>query len=137
LGELENVRLVHQRHALSAVGKRVLERIAHDPLRTVPGNHGHRLCGSALIGANFYIVLDTDIQPLGVFANDHEINILKAQSGHDRLRRTHVRIQIELLSECDVDRPKSFADRRLERSLERVVSGIGSLYLVTAAMPAS
>ena len=49
----------------------------------------------------------------------HEIDVLVSAAGNDRVRGSHVGVEIERLSQRDVDRAVAFADRRLERTLER------------------
>ena len=70
------------------------------------------------------VVLDADVQPFGVLADQHEVEVLVAPAGNDRVRRAHVGVEVERLAQRDVDRAVAFADRRLERTLERELGAL-------------
>jgi hypothetical protein len=115
---LEDVGLVHERDLLAPVRERVLERVAHDALGAEARDHRDRLGRGARIIADAHVVLVPDVQPFGVLAHEHEIDVVEA-AGHDGAGRTHIRVEIERLAQRHVDRAEPFAHRRLERSLER------------------
>jgi hypothetical protein len=88
---LHDVRLRDARDALAAVGARVLERVADDPLRPLraqrldrdPGAFGDALRltrveevddGMRIVGAR--LELDPRVEILGVLAHDHHVDAL-------------------------------------------------------------
>jgi hypothetical protein len=117
VGELEDVRLVHQRHAPPPLAPRQLERVAHDPLRAVARDDGDRLGGAA---PRPHVVLDARVDVLGVLAHHDEIDAAEARRHAGQSpRRAHVGVEVEALPERHVHRAKTLAHRRGERPLER------------------
>ena len=92
LRELENVRLVHERHLATAVLHGVVERVPDDPLRALSRDDRDRLGRGAGIVADLDVMLDADVEPFGVLANEHQIEILISSAGQDRICGADVRI---------------------------------------------
>src|SRR6185312_5825360 len=89
-----------------------------------PRDDRHRLRRGARIVADADVVLDADVQPLGVLANEDDVEIAVAAARNDRVGGADVGVEIERLAERDVDRPVAFADRRLQRPLERKLGAL-------------
>jgi hypothetical protein len=110
---------VDGRHLAAAVAPRVVEREFDDSPCAADRD---RLYGDAgvLVGElaafrldpvdqllhflSALLVLDPRVEVLGVFADDDQVDVL--ESGPDariRLTRTHLRVQVEALSQRDVD----------------------------------
>src|SRR5215831_3659747 len=67
----------------------------------------------ALDDAGDHLVLQTGIESLGVFANDDQVDIRIARGNVRQIaNRTEVGVELELLSQGDVDAGKAAADRR-------------------------
>src|SRR6185503_18091352 len=65
-------------------------------------------------------MFQTRIQTLRVLTNDDQIE-LRITTRHIRQRthRTQVRIKIQRLAQSDIDRSKTFSNRRRDRTFER------------------
>src|SRR5262249_23325323 len=81
----------------------------------------------ARIVADLDVVLDADVEPLRILADQHEVEVAIPAAGSDRMRGADVGIQIERLAQRDVDRAEPFADRRLERALERELGALDGI----------
>ena len=115
VGQLHDVGLVHGRDLAPAVGDRVVEREAGDPLRGGPRDDL-----DALRGIEADHVLDAGVQVLGVLADDDEIDILEAAlHPFHRAGRAQVGVQVQRLAERHVDASKATADRCGDGALER------------------
>src|SRR5690606_28698650 len=66
-----------------------------------------------------HVVLDSAVQTLGVLADQHQIDVLVAIVRQQGAGRTNVRVQVELLTQGDVDRPEPRPYGRGEWPLER------------------
>src|SRR5690606_35153656 len=115
---LEDVRLVHQRDLATTVSERILERVSHHSLGTLARHHCDRLRTAVRIVAHRHPLLETDVEPLEVLANQHDVDVVVAAAGNQVLGRPHVGIQREFLTECDVHRAESAAHRCRQRTLE-------------------
>ena len=142
LGKLLDVALVHDGHDALLVIERVLNRAAHQPLRS---KRGDRLDGHAGIGANLLwpaaqhflvqefeqllhfgragLPLDPDINIFGIFAvNDdiHPLGMLHRRGDTLEIaHRAHAGVEIEDLPQRDVERANPAADRSRQRPLDR------------------
>ena len=115
VGQLHDVGLVHGRDLVPAVGDRVLEGEAGDPLRRRAGDDL-----DALGGVVADHVLDAGVQVLGVLADDDQVDVLVARvEALHRAGRAEVGVQVERLAERDVDAAEAAADRGRDRALER------------------
>jgi hypothetical protein len=94
---------VGQCDLLAAVSSRVLEGVATDPLGAEARDDHDGLRCRTRVTMHADVVLDTDIQALGVLADEHQIDILVPTSRHERPHRPHVRIEVERRSELNVD----------------------------------
>ena len=102
---------------LPAVGDRVLEGVAGDPLGRRAGDDLDALGG---ILADH--VLDAGVEVLGVLADDDQVDVVVAEvEALHRAGRAHVGVQVERLAERDVDAPEPATDRGRDRTLERDV----------------
>src|SRR3989441_13369447 len=97
-GRLENIRFVHHRHLAAIVPAGILERIPHDAPAAVTRHHRRGLGERLGVVAHFEGPIEPDVHPLGVLADDDEIDVGVATTGHDRLDRADVGIQLELLA---------------------------------------
>ena len=114
VGELHDVRLVHGRDLAPAVGDRVLEREAGDPLRGLAGDDLDALRGIAADD-----VLDARVEVLGVLADDDEVDVVEAaDDALHRAGRAQVRVQAERLAERHVDAAEALPHRRRDRALD-------------------
>jgi hypothetical protein len=67
-------------------------------------------------------VLDSAVEPLGVLPHNDQIDVVVARRhARQAAHRPQSCVQIELLSERDVDRGEAASDRRRARTLERDV----------------
>ena len=58
------------------------------------------------------LVLDPGVEVLGVLADDDQVDVVEARAdARVRLARPHLRVQVELLAQADVDRAEAAADR--------------------------
>ncbi len=115
---LQDVGLVHERHLPAIVRERVFERIADDPLRPVTRDDHHGLGDGVRVLADPDVVLDADVETLGVLPHDHEIDVVVARVGLHRDRRPHVGVQVEVLAQRDVDGAEAGAHGRGQRALQ-------------------
>src|SRR5581483_784104 len=134
VGELHDVRLVHRGDLVALVRARVLEGELHDPARAELANV---LDGDRRVLADLRVAfllddraharelgspdveLDPGVEVLDVLADDHEVDVAHRRlDALVRLRRPEVRVQVELLAECDVHGAHARSELRRERSLE-------------------
>ena len=103
-------------HFLAAGLFREVERVFGDA--NGGGARDHLEAGDHIL---HHFVLQARVQVLGVLAEDHhvDVDIVKAglQTGQ-RMDRTHVRVQIELFAQRDVDAGESAANGRGHRTLQ-------------------
>ena len=116
-----------ERHLLATVAQRVLERITNHALRSHARDQRDRLGGGLRIVADADVVLEARVEALGVLADQDDVDVVVATAGNDVAPRPHVGVEVEGLAERDVDRAIPFADRRLERTLEREVRALDRL----------
>ena len=110
---------MHQRHLLPPVLQCVLEGVADRAVRTIPRDQRDTLRRRLGIVANADIMLGAVVQPLEIFADDHDIYFLEPASVQNHVRRSHVRVQIKRLAQRHIHRAVPFAHRRLERPFQR------------------
>ena len=114
VGQLHDVRLVHGRDLAPAVGDRVLEREAGDPLRGLAGDDL-----DALRGIPADAVLDARVQVLGVLPDDDEVDAVEAaDDALHRAGRPQVRVQPQRLAERHVDAAEALPHGRRDRPLD-------------------
>jgi hypothetical protein len=115
---LQNVRLVHNADFLAPAAPRQLERIAHDAIGAAPRDLLGQRGGRAVFGN---VLAFADVGTLGVFAHADQIDASRKTRARIREgnRRSHVRVQVEMLAQHHVDRTESFTDRRRQRTLQR------------------
>src|SRR5690606_1699572 len=94
------------------------EGVADHPLGSVPRDDGYGLRGGLGITGDGYVVLDAGVEPLGVLANEYDVNVIVASAGDDIPGRAHVGVEVEGLPEGDVDGAIATTHRRLERALQ-------------------
>src|SRR5690606_29286874 len=133
-GELHDVALVHQRHRYAVVVNRVADRLAHQTLRTLlgyrldadPGAIGKADAGDAHlplqeINHPLYIVragrpLDTGVNVLGVFAENHHIGQLRRFQWRHHARKIlngpDTGVQIQRLADGHIQGTDAAAGRR-------------------------
>ena len=135
VGELHDVRLRHARDALAAVGARVLEREADDPLGALAAD---RLDRDARAGGDLLrlqlveladhllglrrarLVLDPGVEVFGVLADEHEVDAVVARAhALVGLAGTEAGVEAELVAERHVDGAEAGADRGRDRPLQR------------------
>ena len=116
---LENVGLVGQSHLAPSVRTSVLEGVAADPLRAEARDDHHRLRRRFRVALESDEMLHSDVESLGVFADQHQIDILVTASGDDRTRRAHIGVQIELFAERYVDGAEAAPRECAEGTLEQ------------------
>ena len=142
LGELHDVALVHQRHALALVGDGVLDRRADQPLAPLARDRldadGDGLREADLLvhlgevvleereelldvlGAG--LELDAGVDVLGVLAEDHHVDLLGVldRRGHalEPADRAEADVEVEQLPQRDVERADAAADGRRQRPLD-------------------
>ena len=121
---LQDVRLVGQRDLAPPVRNSVVEGKAHDPLRSEAGGDHDRFRGRLGVALHPDEVLDADVQPLGVLADQHQVDVLVAPARQDGPHGTHVGEQIELLADGHVDRAEPRPGGRGQRPLERHPVGL-------------
>jgi hypothetical protein len=98
----------------AAVGDRVIEGVACDPLGGGPGDDLDALGG---VGADH--VLDAGVEIFRVLADDDEVDVFVARvEPLHRPGRTDVGVEPEGLTKGDVDAPEALAHRRGDRALE-------------------
>jgi hypothetical protein len=142
LGELHDVALVHERHALPFLAQRVLDGGAHQPLAAVLRHGLHADAGrlgkaDLLVGRRevgleqpehlLRVVgaggeLDARVDVLRVLAEDHHVDLVGTlhRRGH-ALEPAHgpqAHVEIEDLPHRDVQRADAAADGRRERALD-------------------
>ena len=132
--ELHDVRLVDARHLAAAEAPRVVEGELEDAARSLDGDRldrDPRLVAQRpavradplgqlvrLVGSD--LVLDPRVEILGRLADDHDVDVLVARADAGiALAGAHLRVEVEALSQRDVDRAEAAADRRRDRPLER------------------
>ena len=137
-GELHDVALVHQGHRFASVVDRVLDGLAHQALGTEFRNRldaqtrvieelGVQLFaqefGELEVFGRAGLVFDTGIDVFGVLAKDHHVNFAGGlqRTGHPGIvaDRAHAGIQVQILTQRDVERAEAAADRRGQRPLDR------------------
>ena len=91
LGVFQNVGLVGECDLLATVLPCVLKRVSANALRAEPRDDHHGLSGRPGIAVHPDVVLDTDVQSLGVLANQNEVDILVPAARHDGAHRANVR----------------------------------------------
>ena len=65
-------------------------------------------------------MLDAGVKVLGILAHDHEVDIFEPRGDAGKaLRRTDIRIQVQLAAQVNIDRAIALADLRFERTFER------------------
>src|SRR5256886_12062540 len=106
-------------HLPAIVAAVILERIPHDAPAAVTRHHRRGLGERLGVVAHFEGPIEADVHPLGVLADDDEIDVGVATTGHDRLDRADVGIQLELLAQRHVYGPITVADGRGQRALQR------------------
>ena len=122
------------RHLLATLSHRVVKRIAHDVLRRRNGNgfDGNARIGTnrpcATIGAELnelarsiaaLLELNARIEVFGVFAHDHQVNILIAPAcSWNGQNRTKACEQAQRLSQRNVHAAKARSDRRRDRAFD-------------------
>ena len=115
VGQLHDVGLVHGGDLSPAVGDRVLEGEAGDPLR-----RGASDDLDALGGVLADHVLDARVQVLGVLPNDHQVDVVVPALDPDhRPCGAQVRVQVQRLAQPDVDAAEAGPDGGRDRALER------------------
>src|ERR671910_1973143 len=105
-------------HLPAAVFQGVIEGVANDALAPPAGHDRHRLPHGSRIVANGDEMLDPDVQPLEILADQHDIHVLEAATRHDGACRPDVREQLELFPEPDIHRAKPGADGCREGTLQ-------------------
>ena len=134
VGVLHDVRLRDARHATAAVGARVVEREADDPLGALRRERLDRDPGRVPDLLRLPVVqeldhragvvrpgreLDPGVQVLGVLADDDEVDgVVPRPHTAVRLAGADARVQAELVAQRDVDRPEARADRGGDRPLQ-------------------
>src|SRR5207253_5556689 len=110
-----NVRLVAKGDAAPALVPRQFKGKADDALR-----RRARHDAQALDDAGDDVVLESGIEPLGVFADYNKVDILERDlNARQRMHRPHTGIEVESLPQADINRAKAHSDRGRARSLER------------------
>ncbi len=95
--------------------RRVLEREVRDPRRRLLGDDLQ-----ALDHARHDLVLEPGVEILGVLADDHQVDALKARVDAGQVpHRPQVRVQVQRLAQADVDAGEPLPDRRRHRPFER------------------
>src|SRR3989454_5871419 len=117
-GGFQNVCLMDNGHLLTAVYFGIFERSLRDALAAFARDDRHGLRHGAAVAADLERVVESDVQPFGVLADDDEIDMLGASARDDGLGGPHVRVEIELLAQRYIDRPIPAPDGRGERTLE-------------------
>ncbi len=105
------VALVGHAHAAAACGLRELERVADDPVDALVGVE-LLLDRDLVVGARLEAAADADVQPLGVLAEDDEVDVRRRailQRAQPRVEQPHravidVEIELEPRAEQDVAR---------------------------------
>ena len=108
MAERERVALVRHAHLRPAVRLRVLERVLDDPVHALEGVDLflHR---DLVLGSRLEAAADVDVQPLGVLAEHHEVDILRAaplqrtQPLVEQPHRTVVDVEIQLEARAEQD----------------------------------
>jgi hypothetical protein len=139
---IHDVALVHERQALALLGNRVFDGRANQPLRPVAGDRLQayaRTCGKANLLEELgerrseellelldlrraLLELDAGVDVLGVFAEDDHVH--EVRPFYRRLHApevpngTQAHVQVELLSQRDVERSNSAANRSRQRALD-------------------
>ncbi len=141
--ELHDVALVHDRDALALVDDGVLDRGAEEALGAflrdgldadarrvreadlaVELREGflEQLLELLVLGAAL-LEFDAGVDVLGVFTEDHHVDLLRRldRGGHalEPAHRTQADVEVEHLAQRDVQRADATADRRRERALDR------------------
>ena len=99
-----------------------LEGVAHDPLGRRPRDEPQ-----ALDHAGHDDVLQPGVQPLGVLADDDQVDVLVGRlDARQRADGADAGVQVESLPQPDVDRAEALADRRGARPLEGDAVACGS-----------
>ena len=142
LGKLLDVALVHQRHRLQAVVDRILNRRAHQPLRSRNRDRfdaNPRVQPNLLLAALQHVVvqerqhlrrlrrslaeLDARINVLRILTEDHNVHPLRmlhrARHALVVLHRTDALVQIHQLPQRHVQRTNPSTHRCRQRSLDR------------------
>src|SRR5882762_1196603 len=84
-----------------------------------PGIHARRNRYGTRVVTDCHVVLKADVQPLEVFADQHQIDVVVAAAAEDGAHGTDIGVQPELFPQAHIDGPESAADRRRKGPLER------------------
>ena len=138
---LADVAPVHERHALALLGDRVFDRRAHEALGAFlrygldadarrPGKRILLYCfGKACLKSSLNLrfssvglELDADVDVLGVFTEDHHVDLCRVSvpvKARPEPAHRATDVEIEHLPQRDVQRTDAAADRRRQRTLDR------------------
>ena len=64
-------------------------------------------------------MFEADVKTFKVFAHEHDVDVFVAAARDQRARRTQIRVQLEFLSQADVDRSVAATDRGGQWPLQR------------------
>ena len=96
---LQDVGLVNDGHLLSSVLERVIKCKLYDL--------AHR-----------DVMFEGDIETAEIFSYENDVDIVESTPRDHASNRSHVGVKAELLAQANVDRSKSSADGRRQRSLQ-------------------
>mmetsp|Transcript_558 Transcript_558/g.1484 ORF Transcript_558/g.1484 Transcript_558/m.1484 type:complete len:289 (-) Transcript_558:36-902(-) len=112
--QLHDVGLVHTRHLFAAMLGGILEGKLRHARRRRRRNHLERLHH-----ARHHLVLQPAILSLRVLPHSHQIHVIVPRLvPRNTQTRPHVRIQLQLFPQRQVQRPESLPDRRRHRPLQ-------------------
>src|SRR5258705_7946002 len=106
------------RHLLAAASRGILERVLRDALAALARSDRPRLCHGGTVAADLEGVIEADVQALGIFANNDDIDVLVPPARHDRLGGPDVRVEVELLAHGDVHRAVAAPHRSRQRAFQ-------------------
>ena len=115
----QDVGLMDDRYFLAPMSHRVIEGKLRDStasrarIDTGADRNGMR------ITIDGDVVFESDVEALRVFANRDEIDVLVPASGDQSNRRTHISVQVKLLTQTHIRGTITASDRCLERPLQR------------------
>jgi len=94
---LQHIGLVHQSNLLAPKLHCVLERVPDDPPGPVPCVHARGNRHRVRVVADRDVMLEGNVQAFKVLADQDQVNILEAPAGNQRVRRSQIGIELELL----------------------------------------
>src|SRR5690606_29865088 len=110
---LENIGFVYQCNPLSSIRARVVEPRANNAIASAIRNPAYGVHNTQA----FVAVLESRIQSLRIFANNHEVDILETRrDGARAFARPDVSVKIKMLTQLNVDTAKTLSDRRGNRT---------------------